>query len=137
MVYILAIVGMVCWGISPIFAKLGLKDINPAVGLSVRAFFTAVALLLWLYISGNLPEIRYISTRSFFLLILEAIVAILIGDLAYFAALKRGSASIVMIIMACSPLVTILLSIILFNEVLTFKIFLGACLTIIGIFLII
>ena len=109
MFYVLALIGMVCWGIAPIFAKTGLRGINPLVGLSVRTFFTAAVLLVWLIIGGYMTELKAVSQRAIILLIAEAVFAMLIGDLAYFSALKHGSASIVMLIMACSPLVTIFL----------------------------
>lgn len=82
-------------------------------------------------------ELRAISARAVILLILEAIFAMLIGDLAYFAALKQGSASIVMLIMACSPLVTIVFSVFFLHERLTPMNIVGGCLAIIGLILII
>ena len=137
MFYVLALIGMVCWGIAPIFAKTGLRGLTPLVGLSVRTFFTAVILLAWLFIGGYMAELKSISSRALMLLIAEAIFAMLIGDLAYFSALKQGSASIVMLIMACSPLVTIICSMLLFQEKLTLANILGGCLAIIGLILII
>jgi transporter family protein len=137
MVYIFAIIGMICWGISPIFAKLGLKDVSPLAGLSVRTFFTAAIIFLWLILSGSIEELRGIPAKTLFLLIIEAILATLIGDFAYFAALRQGSASIVMLIMALSPVVTIICSVIFLNEHLTYTHLIGACLAIIGLILII
>ena len=137
MFYVFALIGMVCWGIAPIFAKTGLRGLSPIVGLSVRTFFTAAVLLTWLFIGGYMTELKEISQRALLLLIAEAVFAMLIGDLAYFTALKYGSASIVMLIMACSPLVTIVCSVILLHEHLTLTNILGGCLAIIGLILII
>ena len=137
MVYFFAIIGMICWGISPIFAKLGLKDLNPIAGLSVRTFFTAAVIFLWMVISGSISELKSIPPKTVLLLIIEAVLATMIGDWAYFAALKQGSASIVMIIMACSPLVTILCSLLLFHERLALTNIIGACLVIVGLILVI
>jgi transporter family protein len=136
MVYFFAFIGMICWGASPLFAKLGLKDLSPLVGLSVRTFFTAGVIFLWMVLSGEIVALKSIPSRTALLLIVEAVLATMIGDLAYFAALKNGSASIVMIIMACSPVVTILCSVLFLHEHLTFVNLLGACLTIIGLILI-
>jgi transporter family protein len=137
MVFFFAIVGMICWGISPIFAKLGLKDLDPLTGLAVRTFFTAAVILLWMLLSGSLAVLKNITSRTLVLLIVEALLATMIGDLAYFAALKHGSASIVMVIMACSPVVTVLCSVFFMHEHLTFRNLLGACLTIIGLIILI
>jgi transporter family protein len=136
MVYFLAFIGMVCWGISPLFAKIGLKDINPLDGLSIRTLFTSVVLILWMLLSGRVEGLKNIPTHTLLLLILEAIFATVIGDLAYFAALKKGSASIVMLIMSCSPVVTILCSVLFLNEKLTITNLIGACLTMVGLILV-
>lgn len=137
MVYFFAIIGMICWGISPIFAKLGLKDLNPIAGLSVRTFFSAAVIFLWMVISGSISGLRSIPPKTLVLLIVEAVLATMIGDWAYFTALKHGSASIVMLIMACSPLVTIICSLFLFHEHLVLTNLIGACLIIVGLILVI
>ncbi|HEX2938606.1 MAG TPA: EamA family transporter [Ruminiclostridium sp.] len=137
MFYLFAIIGMICWGISPIFAKLGLKDVNPLIGLSIRTMFATLVVFAWLLISGNIVELKAIPVKTVLLLIAEAFIATLVGDLFYFAALKKGSASIVMLIMSCSPLVTILFSILIFNEKITLVKSIGAGLIIIGIYLLV
>jgi transporter family protein len=137
MVYLLALIGMICWGISPLFAKSGLEHLSPMTGLSVRTFFTALIILLWMSMSGSIAELKTIPPRVFFLLIAEAVLATLIGDLAYFAALKHGSPSVVMLIMACSPVVTIVCSVFFMGEKMSLTNVLGACLTVIGIILIV
>ena len=137
MVYIFAFIGMLCWGVSPLFAKMGLRNMNPLIGLSIRTFFTASVLLFWLLLSGKAAELVSAPPRTLVLLVIEAILATLIGDLAYFAALKQGSASIVMLIMACSPVVTIICSIFFLHETLTFTNLVGGCLVIIGLILVI
>lgn len=137
MVYILAVIGMICWGISPIFAKLGLKDANPLTALAIRTFFTTAVIFIWLLLSGHFVELKNISAKVLMLLIAEAALATVIGDLAYFAALKKGSASIVMLIMSCSPVVTIICSALFLGEKLNFIHIVGALLIMIGIMLVI
>jgi transporter family protein len=89
-----------------------------------------------MFLSGSLVELKSIPAKALVLLIIEAAMATILGDLAYFAALKRGSASIVMIIMACSPLVTILFSVFFLHEALTYKVLFGAFLTFVGLILV-
>ena len=137
MVYVFAFIGMICWGVSPLFAKVGLRNINPLIGLSIRTFFTAAVIFIWMLISGKIVELANVSSRAFIFLIVEALLATLIGDLAYFAALKQGSASIVMLIMACSPVVTILFSILFLHDTLTITNLIGGCLVMIGLILVI
>ncbi|MCX7773568.1 MAG: EamA family transporter [Clostridia bacterium] len=137
MVFVLAIIGMICWGVAPVFVKTGLRDVNPLVGLSIRTFFTAAFLLSWMIINGSISQLKIVSTNSILLLCIEALFATLIGDLAYFAAVKRGSASLVTIIMSSSPLITIICSVAFLGEKLTIGRIIGSLFIITGIVLVI
>jgi len=133
MVFILAFIGMICWGVAPLFVKLGLKDIDPLVGLAIRTAFTIIVISGVMLINGSIFKLGSIPPKTFLLLGAEALLATLIGDLAYFAAVKRGAVSLVTIIMSSSPLVTIICSIIFLGEQITIARVLGAGLIILGI----
>ena len=133
MVFIFAFIGMICWGVAPLFVKLGLKDIDPLVGLAIRTAFTIIVISGVMLINGSIFKLGSIPPKTFLLLGAEALLATLIGDLAYFAAVKRGAVSLVTIIMSSSPLVTIICSIIFLGEQITIARVLGAGLIILGI----
>lgn len=135
MVFLLSIVGALCWGIAPVFVKLGLQNINPAVGLLIRTIITAGLIFSWMYIDGSITQIKNISTTTIVILTIEAILATFIGDLVYFSAIKRGSVALVTTIMASSPLITIIFSVIFLGEVMTIKRFIGTFFVILGIIL--
>lgn len=137
MVFLLAIFGMVCWGIAPIFAKVALKSVNPIAGLTLRTLFAASVVICWTAVSGNFIQVKNIPFNSWILIAIEAMLATLVGDLAYFAAIKRGEVSLVTIIMSSSPLVTIIFAVIFLGEQITLLRFIGAVLVILGIILII
>jgi len=137
MVYFLALLGMICWGVSPLFAKSGLERLSPTTGLSVRTFFAALALLLWSVVSGGVRQFMEVPPRALLLIFAEAMTAMIIGDLCYFAALKYGSASIVMLIMACSPVVTILCEVLFMGVKPSLTTLIGACLVVVGLILVI
>lgn len=84
--------------------------------------------------AGDIVEqFREMTIKTWVFITIEALLATLIGDLAYYAAIKKGNVSIVATIMASSPLVTMLLSIIFLDEEISlYKIF-GAVLIIVGI----
>ena len=136
MVVFLALFGMVCWGIAPVFAKVALKNIDPVAGLVLRTIFAASVVSGWVLISGSFSKVSSIPASSWWLIGIEALLATLVGDLAYYAALKRGDVSLVTIIMSSSPLITILCSIIFFGEQITLMRLIGAGLVIAGIILI-
>ena len=133
MVFLLALFGMVCWGIAPIFAKAGLKNVSSTLALSVRTMIAAFIVISWTVFSGNLGKIAQIPYSALLLIGTEALLATLVGDLAYFAAVKRGDVSLVTIIMSSSPLVTIIAATIFLGEQMTLMRIIGACLIICGI----
>ena len=137
MVILLALFGMICWGIAPIFAKIGLSNISPVVGLTIRTLFAGSIVLSWTLIGGSMPNIKSIPLSTWLLIAIEALLATLIGDLAYFSAIKKGDVSLVTIIMSSSPLITLLVSAIFLGEQITFIRFVGSAIIIIGIILVI
>ena len=64
MVFLLALFGMVCWGIAPIFAKIALKNIDPLSGLVLRTIFAASVVSGWVIFSGSFAKVSSI-TRTF------------------------------------------------------------------------
>lgn len=137
MVILLAVSGMLCWGIAPIFAKIGLSNVNPLAALALRTFFAACLIFSWVAIDGTLIQVKNIPRFSLVLIGMEAILATVVGDLAYYAAIKKGDVSLVTIIMSSSPLITILFAVIFLGEQITLFRALGTALIILGIFLVV
>ena len=135
-VFWLSIFGMICWGIAPVFAKLGPEDLDPIAGLIIRTLTAACFVIGFMGLRGAedvVQQFKNMTIKTWAFITIEALLATLIGDLAYYAAIKRGNVSIVATIMASSPLVTMLLSVIFLGEdVNMYKIF-GAILIIVGI----
>ncbi|MGE5474713.1 MAG: EamA family transporter [Ignavibacteriales bacterium] len=136
MVFLLALFGMICWGLAPIFAKLGLANVNPMAGLALRTYISVSLLTTWVLCNGTWLEFRNISKQATWMIAIEALLATLIGDLAYYAALKYGQVTFVTIVMSCSPLVSMMAAVLFLNEQLTIIRFLGSVLIILGLGLI-
>jgi len=136
MVIFLALFGMICWGIAPVFAKVALKNIDPVAGLVLRTIFAASVVSGWVIVSGSFSKVSSIPASAWWLIGVEALLATLVGDLAYYAALKKGDVSLVTIIMSSSPLITILCAMLFLGEQITITRLFGAALVIIGIILI-
>ncbi|MBC7765502.1 MAG: DMT family transporter [Hyphomonadaceae bacterium] len=136
MTFWLAIFGMICWGIAPLFAKVALTNVNPVAGLLLRTIFAATLICSWLGVKDSVIQIKSIPTNMWVLILIEAILATLVGDLAYFAAIKRGDVSMVSIIMASSPIVTLAGAAIFFGEPITYMRIVGAVFVVIGIALV-
>lgn len=136
MVIWIAIFGMICWGIAPIFAKVGLRGVNPAAALIVRTMIAAVIVGSWMGMSGSLGSLlKGLTWQASLLLGMEAILATIVGDLAYYTAIKYGDVSVVSIIMASAPLVTVVCAVLVLGETITIWKVLGACYVMLGILL--
>lgn len=66
--YFLALVGAICWGMAPIFGKIGLRHLNPIDGLFARTLLTILFVSLFFFgASGNTRRIITISLQDWFL----------------------------------------------------------------------
>jgi transporter family protein len=136
-VLLFTIVGTICWGVAPILVKIGLTNINPLVALFIRACFTLGLIFGWLILTGRFNQFRKVNMSIVIILILEATLTTIIGDLAYFTAIKYGNVSFVTAFMASAPIITMILAIIIFKESITLTKIVGSLLIIIGVILIV
>lgn len=113
---VLAFLAALCWGIAPVFGKLGVESLNPLDALAARSLITVVFVAAYTTTTGRFDQIRAVFTGPWEFLALEAFLATLAGDLAYFAALKWGGAGVTAMVLASSPVVTLILSSLLFQE---------------------
>jgi transporter family protein len=74
-----------------------------------------------------------VTLKGLILIGVETLFGTLVGDLAYYAAMKDGQCAQVSIILAASPAITILLSVWLLREKLDVLSLSGAVLTILGV----
>ena len=113
-----AVLSAVFAAMTSIFAKIGISNIDSNLGTAIR---TGVVLIMaWgiVFAEGRQKEIRKISRKSLFFLVISAL-ATGASWLCYYRALKDGAASIVVPIDKLSILVTILFSCIILHEKLT------------------
>lgn len=137
MVFLLALFGMVCWGLAPVFGKLGLSQVNPLAGLVLRTYLSAGVLTGWVLINGTMSQVKAIPWQSWIFIGIEGLLATLVGDLAYYAALKYGDVSFVTLVMSCSPLISMIMAVIFLGEQITLFRLLGCCFIIVGLILIV
>ena len=122
-----ALLSAVFASLTALFSKMGVKDIDSNLATALRVSFILV--LVWgiAFISGAVREIRDIAPRTLLFLFLSA-VATGLSWLFYFKALQLGDVSKVAPIDKLSVPLTILLSILLLGESLSFKVVLGGAL---------
>ncbi|HEY4876098.1 MAG TPA: EamA family transporter [Puia sp.] len=122
--------------LTAIFAKAGLKNIDPDLATAIR---TAIILLItWsiVFFKKSANELQSLSKSNWIFLILSAIATGL-SWLFYYRALQLGKASEVTIIDKGSLLLVILLSFLFLKEPITPKLLLGAGLVFAGMLVVI
>ena len=135
--YLLPVVGGLSFASSDIVRKLGLSATPyPAFGALVG---NVVVLMIWAVVVASAPRIRRLAKLGpgwqWFLL--TGMLAGL-GVLSVFRALEAGDVSVVGPIIMAQPLIVVLLSALFLRDLerLTWKIFTGAVLTVLGVILI-
>jgi transporter family protein len=118
--YFLAGIAMVFWGIAPIFGKLGLGEVQPLVALTIRSALISLILLVTVTVAGQWSSLSEVSAKSVMFIGIEGICAALLGQLAYYFALKLGDVGRVSPVVAAFPLVAMFLGVLFLGEKMTF-----------------
>lgn len=132
MLFLYAFVAVLCLGLAPLVGKAALYNINPVSALMLRTLIAAVLVAVWMVGTKTYTEFMDLSLTSWCMIGTEALLAAVLGDLAYFYALKRGDVYEISVVMSCAPLVTIILGSLLFSQPLAFKQLIGAVVVTVG-----
>lgn len=133
---LLSLFAALCWGIAPVFGKIGLAKVDPVAGLCLRTLIASGLVTSWLLATGGLRAMESVSGRAWAFIAVEAVLATLVGDLAYYAALKWGGAARVSLVMSTAPLFTLLIAVEYLQETATWTQVIGALFIVCGLFLV-
>lgn len=133
---ILALVASVCWGLAPVAAKKALNEVSPVIGMGVRSLIAACLVSVWLFASGQHRSVAQLGWPALIWLVLEALLATVVGDAFYFYALKHGQAGQVNLIMSAAPIITLVTAAAVLGEPITLGKLVGATLVILGLLMI-
>ncbi len=131
--FVLWLLTILFWGISPIIEKLGLRNVDPLPALFIRTSVSAVIMLVIILAIPSV-EISSITKKDFFILALSGIIGGFLGMYTYFSLLKTKAASKVVPLTSTYPLVATILGILILKEKLTLSKLIGTILVVIGIF---
>src|SRR5690554_2987565 len=99
-----ALLAALCYGISPVFEKIGLRQAQPMAAVFVRALLTTVFTGLVLLGSRGEGSFRQWSPGTWGAIILSGIVGVLLAQVFYFQAMRIGEVSRVAPISGSWPL---------------------------------
>jgi transporter family protein len=131
--FVYALLVMLCWGLAPVFAKAGLTKLPPLTAVVFRNTFIAIMFIAAFLMSGQIKNIFSSDIRSVFLILVEALLAGLLGQYFYYKAVKVWEASRVVPIVGAYPLISFIIAIIFLSEKITLAKSLGAILVVIGV----
>lgn len=127
---------MLCWGSAAICDKLGMRGVgNPVVALLVRMSAATLVLLIWALVTGAFRQVQSVPTSSIVALIGGALLASVLGQGAYFLAMKHADASRIVPFTASYPAVALLLGVLILREPLTLPKVAGTVLVLAGVML--
>ena len=136
MVFLYAFIGVLCLGIAPFFGKTALNNVNPTTAFAIRTVIAAMLVVPWLIATKAYYELAHLSKTFWLFITAEAVLAAVLGDLAYFYALQKGKISEVALIMSCTPLITVLVSYLLLDEGISLSLLIGTILITVGLIII-
>ena len=131
--FLYALIVLLCWGLAPIFAKTGLVKLPLFTALAFRNTFIVIIFLTAFFISGQAKTVIQSDPRSIALILVEALLAGLVGQYFYYKAVKVWEASRVVPIVGAYPLVSFIVAVLLLSEKITLAKSLGAVLVVIGV----
>lgn len=133
--FLFAGIAMIFWGVAPIFGKLGLNELQPLAALTIRSMIISILLITMVTIKGQWGFVAGATTKDIAYIALEGICAALLGQLAYYYALKFGEVSRVSPIVSAFPLVALVLGIVFLGENITVSKIIAGLLIVSGIVL--
>lgn len=131
--YLFAGVAMFLWGVAPIFAKLGLTQLEPLTALTLRSAIVTLVLLIFTLWTGKWSVLMAAPPRDILFIALEGLCAALFGQLAYYYAIKYGEIGRVSPMVSAFPLIALVLGILVLGEKITWGKILGSILIVSGI----
>ncbi len=118
-VHVLLFIAVLLWGTTPLFEKLALRGASPVIVLLVRTAFIAVSMAGVAAATGQIGQVARMGGRTLLFTLLSGLTGGVLGLTAYFYALQKGQASLVVPLTATYPLVTVILSLLVLGEPIT------------------
>jgi transporter family protein len=130
---LLLIVTTLLWGATPIIEKVGLRKVDPLIGVTIRSAIVTAGLFILTFLLGKGKSLMEVDGKSLLLFGASGMMAGLLGMWTYYTALKMEATSRIVPIAASYPLVTALLSVLILREGVTLPRIFGTALIVIGI----
>ena len=136
MEWVLMVITVLCWGVSPLLEKEALRRVGPLNGLFIRNLTIFLFFLFYFFCSGRLKEVANVSGKEVILFAISGVLAGFLGMYTYFTLLKTAPVSKIVPLVSTYPLITAILGMCILNEEVSLARILGIVLIITGVFLV-
>lgn len=133
--FIWALIASVLWGSTPLIDKLGLSKVDPLSAVLIRNLVISVTVVPMLFIIGKGEHFLNVDKKSAMLIIIGGFLASLLGQWAYYKALKCCEASRVVPIAGTYPLIAFIMAVVVLGEPITIKKIIGVIFVVGGVIL--
>ena len=130
-----ALLAALCWGLCPIIEKKALELTDSPTAIFIKSLMDFIIISLIFTSTGKLMTMK-IDYRVVIYLTLVSLIAGIIGQYFFYRGLSLSSPSKVVVISSIYPFVTIMLSTLILGKLPSTKVWIGAVLIFIGIFLV-
>ena len=129
--YVFALLSALFAALTAIFAKIGVKDVNPDLATAIRTVVILIVAWTIVLVRGGVDSISTLSRTNWIFLTLSGLATGL-SWVFYFKALQLGKVSQVAPVDKLSVALAIILSVVFLKEALTVKMAIGALFIIAG-----
>ncbi len=130
--FVYIFIAVTVFALSSVLVKTVKININPlSTTVGALIFSIPVFTLAWIFLDGTLP-IHQWQTRSLLAILYLGVLGSLVGFVAYFYVLQKLPASKVALITLAAPIFAIFIGWLFNDELITFKLIIGAGLVLIG-----
>lgn len=125
---------VIVWGSNFVFGKMLVQHFSPALLTSLRLLFIVIILL---GITSFKKQFNRVNRADILFLIALGVIGVYINQWTFFVGLQTADPTTSALILATTPILTSFLAAVLLKEKLTFHMFIGSIVAIIGIYFIV
>jgi drug/metabolite transporter (DMT)-like permease len=112
----IALVQAFTWGVYTMAVRLAFRDTDARLSFSVISIYTMVGLTLAAGLFGTPAALLRMDLRGWVAVVVSGVLAIALGHVFYYAAIRRIGATIPMLVILVQPFAVLGLSSIIFHE---------------------
>jgi len=111
-----ALLGAGLWGLTTLILKIVVRDVSPLDTITLRMIVLSLILLLTIVVSGRLVRLKGLKKTDFCMLGLAGVVALALGNLLLYTALRLIGLSVAAPLSSVAPLFTTLFAVVFLKE---------------------